>query len=183
MKSCWEERPAARPTFAEITRNSVLQRAATPSDMLYPEDDEEDMITNLDFNIHDFMNDSESLVTSILKLLPGSEQVEADVHPGTELVTTPTSCGSQTGDCYTDMKPLSRPLSRVARNGTLTEYDHYNQAPANNKPSGPPQRNCSLVRAHSAHDKSKSVHVSRNASNCSDYYPMSAAEPARAKIN
>ena len=178
MRSCWEERPEQRPTFAEIASSIVVHRADTPSDLIDGAEDEDEMFTNLDFNVREFMNDSESLVTSILNLIASHNQTEPK-----EQATTPTSCSSPMGD-YTDMRPLSRPL---ARNGSLlTGSDHYDQAPRLTKPgsdcegAGPTSHDCNFTRSQSARYNS-SVHV-RDTSSCSDYYPMFAAEPATVNI-
>lgn len=178
IRSCWEERPEQRPTFAEIASSEVLQRTDTLSDLV---DDEDDLTTNLDFNVREFMNESESLVTSILNLISSKEMEPDDTK---DQATTPTSCSSPLGE-YTLMRPLSRTL---VRNGSLQMgNDHYNQAPALTKPgsdyrgAGRPPHDCNFARSASTR-YSSSVHVSRNASNCSDYYPMCSAEPARVNI-
>jgi hypothetical protein len=178
MRSCWEELPGQRPTFAEITSKRPLQLDnPTLYDDVAPDEDE--MITNLDFSVREIMNSHESLVSSILNLLP---HVKTGTLTGSELETVhPTAME----DCYTDMKPLSRSISEVAARNNGRGGHHYgNQASLHTKPShngelkraGTTSRDHSLVQSHST--QYISAPVSRNNSNSSDYFPMFTAERA-----
>lgn len=196
MSSCWQERPEQRPRFADIVStitNTVLPTMASVAsnndtssdgDIIAPcdDNDDEEQTDFLDCNEPLFSN--ESLFDSILNLLPnthGSQEVEVDMHSRTEVATTPPSC-PPTDDYYTEM---ITPLSRVVRKDKGC-CNKANSKPANSNDRCKPNRD--LTRAHSTQDhmmstqlksKGEGVSVSRNVSNCSDYCPMFAAQPAK----
>ena len=175
MKSCWEEKPELRPTFAEISRiltTKILPQATSAANNKPPADTEETQILE---------GDDESLFNSIVGSLPDNfKKMHWDLD-----IASPEN--GRRSDYYTHINPrviITRPRDR-------SENDYYNQTlpmsasvGANGwtkHSEGSPDRVAYVHTNGNAYsDVPKKAGVKRSVSNVSAYLDMDPAEPAKA---
>ena len=160
MRNCWEQQPELRPTFATISRKltTTITPGLTPDDgdMIYDtvaSDTtwDEDAISNTG----DWSIDGDSLLSSIIELLPNAypcqHSVKVKVHSNAAVTTTPPEDSDH--------------------------YIHMNRLMKKSVSAG----NVRAIQRDNAYYPKATVGVARNISNVSDYFLMFPAEPAKPK--